>query len=102
MEDEFEETTTVDPEEMVEPEETSEEGGTEEVPEEPAVDFMELILALQARVDLIDTRIALLTDSISSLVEEGMVIHEDSVETVAEEADPEDDDTLLLEDLDYS
>lgn len=101
MEDEFEETTTVDPEEMVEPEET-EEGGAEEAPEEPAVDFMALITALEARVDLIDTRVSLLTDSIASLVEEGMVIHEDAVETIAEEEAPEDDDTLLLEDLDYS
>lgn len=72
------------------------EGGAEEAPEEPGADAAAME-ALEVRIDEIEVQIALLRDSISALVENGMVICEDDAESV----DPIDDDSILLEDLDY-
>ncbi len=84
--------------EATEGEESEESGEGEEPSEEPGID--PAIEALSMRIDELEADIALIRDSISSLVESGMVIHEEAAEDA--ELSDDDIDALLLEDLDYS
>jgi hypothetical protein len=95
--DDAEETTEPEAPETEEETEVGEEAGEPEGSEEPAFDAEGATAALSERIEALEADIALLRDSIAALVEDGMVIREggDDAEDVA------DDETLLLEDLDY-
>lgn len=97
IEDDAEEATEPEAPGTDEEPEGGEDAGEPEGSEEPAFDAEGATAALGERIEALEADIALLRDSIAALVEDGMVIREggDDAEDVV------DDETLLLEDLNY-